>query len=203
MKRRTQGLAMLSLVIGLLLCLGFPSLIWADPAKQKVTICHMPGTPSQRTLEVPANALSGHLAHGDILGSCNDLPPDGVLTQPGADDGAVAICHKPGTPAQKTMAVAVAALDGHLAHGDLVGPCEELPVSADRKVLICHKPATPAQKTMKVPPAALNAHLDHGDALGSCQDLMGVTGCRRPVIASSGVSIATWQVRGWQRPYAY
>jgi hypothetical protein len=38
--------------------------------------------------------------------------------------------------------------------------------------------------------------------LGSCQDLVGVAGCRRPVVASSGVEMATWRVQGWQRPYA-
>ena len=202
MKRRYQGVVIHLLVLALLICLVFPTLVWADPAKQKVTICHMPGTPAQKTLEVPANALSGHLAHGDVMGSCSDLSPGGVPAQPGAADGVVTICHKPGTPAEKTMAVTAASLDGHLAHGDLLGPCEELPVSAERKVLICHKPGTPAEKTMKVPFAALDAHLDHGDVLGSCQDLMGVAGCRRPVIASSGVEMATWRAQGWQRPYA-
>jgi hypothetical protein len=179
-----------------------PSLVWADPAKQKVTICHMPGTPAQKSLEVPANALSGHLAHGDTLGACSDLPSGAVPAQPGAEDSLVTICHKPGTPAQKTMAVAVESLDGHLAHGDTVGSCEDLPAPDDRKVLICHKPGTPAQKTMQLPPDALNAHLDHGDTLGSCQDLLGIAGCRRPVVAASGVSMAIWQVRGWERPYA-
>jgi hypothetical protein len=197
MKRRYKGVTVHLLVLASLTCLVFPTLVWADPAKQKVTICHMPGTPAQKTLEVPANALSGHLAHGDVMGSCSGVP-----AQPGAADGVVTICHKPGTPAAKTMDVTAASLDSHLAHGDLLGPCEELPVSAERKVLICHKPGTPAEKTMNVPFAALDAHLDHGDVLGSCQDLMGVAGCRQPVIASSGVEMATWRARGWQRPYA-
>lgn len=39
----------------------------------------------------------------------------------------VVICHKPGTPAQQTLTIPVEALDGHLGHGDTLGPCEELP----------------------------------------------------------------------------
>jgi hypothetical protein len=35
-----------------------------------VTICHKPGTPAQKTLTIPAQALNGHLGHGDTIGSC-------------------------------------------------------------------------------------------------------------------------------------
>lgn len=210
MKRERKNVAIGPLIIALLLCLVFPALVWADPAKEKVTICHMPGTPAQKTMQVPANAVSQHLAHGDALGSCSDLPPGSVPAQPGKPVEAVTICHKPGTPAQKTMDVTLAALDAHLGHGDLLGPCEDLlppsavePGETGRKVLICHKPGTPAQKTMNVPVDALEAHLDHGDVLGSCQDLVGTTGCRRPLIAASGAAMTTWRGQGWQRPYAY
>ena len=37
--------------------------------------------------------------------------------------GDVTICHKPGTPAEQTLLVPQSALDGHIAHGDLEGPC--------------------------------------------------------------------------------
>jgi hypothetical protein len=37
----------------------------------------------------------------------------------------VAICHKPGTPAEKTKFVPESALRGHLRHGDTLGPCPE------------------------------------------------------------------------------
>jgi len=37
---------------------------------KKVKICHKPGTPAQRTLEIPVQALAGHLGHGDTIGSC-------------------------------------------------------------------------------------------------------------------------------------
>ncbi len=35
----------------------------------------------------------------------------------------VTICHKPGTPAQKTQVIPYNALAGHLGHGDTVGAC--------------------------------------------------------------------------------
>ena len=38
----------------------------------------------------------------------------------------VVICHKPSTPAQKTLSVPESALSGHLGHGDSLGPCLEL-----------------------------------------------------------------------------
>jgi len=36
----------------------------------------------------------------------------------------VEICHKPGTPAEKTLVVPYHALAGHLGHGDTIGACE-------------------------------------------------------------------------------
>ncbi len=38
-----------------------------------VTICHKPGTPAQKTMEVPDSAVAGHIGHGDALGPC--APP--------------------------------------------------------------------------------------------------------------------------------
>jgi hypothetical protein len=35
----------------------------------------------------------------------------------------VKICHKPGTPAEKTLLVPVPALRGHIGHGDTLGSC--------------------------------------------------------------------------------
>ena len=36
----------------------------------KITICHKPGTPAEKTLQVPESAVPGHLKHGDTLGEC-------------------------------------------------------------------------------------------------------------------------------------
>jgi len=41
-----------------------------DPDDGKVTICHKPGTPAEKTLSVPPSAVPGHLGHGDTLGPC-------------------------------------------------------------------------------------------------------------------------------------
>lgn len=53
------------------------------------------------------------------------LPPPSVTPPPPdeTDTGSVTICHKPGTPAQKTMTLPRSALNGHLGHGDTLGPC--------------------------------------------------------------------------------
>jgi len=37
------------------------------------TICHKPGTPAEKTKELPESALKGHLGHGDVLGDCSDI----------------------------------------------------------------------------------------------------------------------------------
>ncbi len=42
---------------------------------------------------------------------------------PGGGGQMVTICHKPGTPAEKTMTIPQSALNGHLVHGDTMGPC--------------------------------------------------------------------------------
>lgn len=43
-------------------------------SKDKVAICHKPGTKSEKTMEVPAAAVPGHLNHGDTLGACGSGP---------------------------------------------------------------------------------------------------------------------------------
>ena len=42
---------------------------------QRVTLCHAPGTPAEKTLALPAPAAEAHLRHGDRLGSCEDGVP--------------------------------------------------------------------------------------------------------------------------------
>lgn len=43
---------------------------------EKVTICHKPGTPAEKTMRVPAQAVPGHLGHGDYLGECEEPEPE-------------------------------------------------------------------------------------------------------------------------------
>lgn len=42
----------------------------SEENEEKITICHMPQTVTQQTLEVAAPALGAHLAHGDTTGAC-------------------------------------------------------------------------------------------------------------------------------------
>ena len=40
--------------------------------EEKITICHKPGTPAEKTMEIPEDALDGHLDHGDYVGECEE-----------------------------------------------------------------------------------------------------------------------------------
>ncbi|QNN21972.1 prepilin-type N-terminal cleavage/methylation domain-containing protein [Planctomycetales bacterium ZRK34] len=42
--------------------------------KSKVTTLHKPGTPAAKVLTLPSSAIGGHLSHGDLIGSWEDLP---------------------------------------------------------------------------------------------------------------------------------
>jgi hypothetical protein len=46
-----------------------------------------------------------------------------ALAQPQGPPEEQTICHKPGTPAQKTMTLPQPAAEAHLRHGDTAGPC--------------------------------------------------------------------------------
>jgi len=43
-----------------------------DGGHDKVTICHKPGTPVEKTKQIPQRAVPRHLGHGDTLGPCVD-----------------------------------------------------------------------------------------------------------------------------------
>ena len=45
--------------------------VWVLTFNQaSVTICHKPGTPAQKTIVIPQQALADHLGHGDTIGPC-------------------------------------------------------------------------------------------------------------------------------------
>ena len=78
--------------------------------KEKVDICHLDSdTGEYHTINVSVNALDAHLAHGDILGDCNDN----------------LICHweDPVANIWKPMLVKDENLQDHLDHGDFLGSC--------------------------------------------------------------------------------
>jgi hypothetical protein len=49
-----------------------------------------------------------------------EAPPE---EQPAEEEEKVAICHKAGSAAAKTLAVGASAVEEHLAHGDTLGAC--------------------------------------------------------------------------------
>ncbi len=59
----------------------------------------------------------GHDEHGQGHGKGHDKHHDA--------EGCIAICHKPGTPAEKTLYVPEAGWPGHAGHGDTLGPCDD------------------------------------------------------------------------------
>ncbi|MCP4252904.1 MAG: prepilin-type N-terminal cleavage/methylation domain-containing protein [Candidatus Scalindua sp.] len=41
-----------------------------------ITICHKPGTSAEKTMDIDESDLSGHLGHGDFIGTCSDGDDD-------------------------------------------------------------------------------------------------------------------------------
>jgi hypothetical protein len=48
----------------------------------KVTICHKPGTPAEKTLTISKSALQAHLDHGDKKGACGSSDSVGLSVEP-------------------------------------------------------------------------------------------------------------------------
>jgi hypothetical protein len=64
---------------------------------------------------------------GGFTGTISENLPGGFLTSVTYTlviDEKITICHKPGTPAEKTLLIPINALDGHLSHGDMISPCQ-------------------------------------------------------------------------------
>lgn len=59
------------LTLGILLLVVSPLSLLAAPGK--VVLCHKPGTPAERTIEVAETAVQAHLDHGDREGECGAL----------------------------------------------------------------------------------------------------------------------------------
>ena len=67
----------------------------------------------KRLLVILAIAIS--LAATQLIAGGNGDPTGNV--------DRLAVCHKPGTPAEKTLHVPLTAVPGHWGHGDTLGEC--------------------------------------------------------------------------------
>jgi len=47
----------------------------------KTTICHKPGTPAEKTKQIPEAALNGHFGHGDVSGDCSDTYLENIFSK--------------------------------------------------------------------------------------------------------------------------
>jgi hypothetical protein len=77
-------------------------------------------------------------------------------------DGTV-VCHK-----GNEIAIAFAAIDNHLSHGDFLGPCAATAAAAG-SILVCHKPDNHGGHEIAIAFPAIDNHLSHGDFLGPCE----------------------------------
>ena len=78
-----RALAITAIIISVSLVAGTLGYVISTPdvfaAKEKITLCHKPGTPAEQTISIFVNALDAHLAHGDFVGTCETPPPTGNL----------------------------------------------------------------------------------------------------------------------------
>lgn len=119
-----------------------------DKVGKKEYVCHIPpGNPANaHTLHIGYPAVDAHLAHGDSLGRCPEAgvsgsrkPCSGKVEGESRGHGKritkdndsvgfkVTLCHIPpeNAEAAHTLSVGPAAVKAHLAHGDVLGSCED------------------------------------------------------------------------------
>jgi len=115
----------------------------------------------------PDGGQQAAVGHKSKVKRAADDPTD---TTPVTYTWTITICHKAGTPAEKTLVLPGPAVPGHLGHDDYVGVCQEVTATTalTDTITVCHKPGTPAEKTLVLPAAALSGHVQHGDELGEC-----------------------------------
>lgn len=137
---------------------------------QLIPICHFPPENPEEpvTIQVPANQLGAHLAHGDKTGACNYTP--------------MTICHTdPGDPeSRRTISIPTSAWPRHQQHGDEQGACPS-------KIKICHIPpgGMVFPTTMMINPDEWNSHVPHFDHKGECSHTM-IDICHTPPGNPSG-----------------
>ena len=64
------GAAAVALMVPLLPAVGQQSPPVGQQSPPRVTVCHKPGTPAQKTMTLPQPAVQAHLGLGDTPGPC-------------------------------------------------------------------------------------------------------------------------------------
>jgi len=83
-----------------------------------VTVCHKPGTPAQKSLTFDDDGYKAHIAHGDTLGPCQELPPVDLCPEEGIQTE---------LPCEEIPPPPVDVCD-NIEGVQTEGPCEETPV---------------------------------------------------------------------------
>jgi hypothetical protein len=77
--------------------------------REKVDVCHKPGTPAEGTLNIAAAALQAHLDHGDLEGACETLAEAALSTCSEVDATGVdeqdAACEEPEEPQEVVVSI--------------------------------------------------------------------------------------------------
>ena len=134
----------------------------AGAKNEKVTICHKPGTPAQKTMEVPSSAVGGHTGHGDHVGPCC---PANQLT-----------CVNPGTAAGTCCPATTNPCAVTACNGD--GTCGLAPANAGAvcgpAADACSDPPTCTGSSTTCPLAASECSTDEVCVDGECQGTLGL-----------------------------
>ena len=91
--------------------------------------------------------LTSVSADGKIVAG-HGYNPDGWLEGYTIDLSKVSVCHKDGTPAQRTLRIGWDSIADHLAHGDDLATCEFLASGARSRSVDEFRPTRPANATM-------------------------------------------------------
>lgn len=112
---------MLSAIVGVAMVMASTNPVWAERGN-KTTLCHIPDDPTElaSTIRVAPSAAVNHMAHGDMVGRCEEMDP---VVDVGVEK--FEICHEapPDSGNMFTLLVDADEEQEHLDHLDSSGPC--------------------------------------------------------------------------------
>lgn len=136
----------------------------------KVILCHVPpGNPGKpQTIEVAADAVAAHLAHGDYLGPC--LTPTATFTWTPIPSATNTPIPPPATDTPVPPPATDTPVPPPATDTPVPPPATDTPVPPPTMITICHyPPGNPGNaQTIQIPESDWPAHQAHGDTLGPC-----------------------------------